>query len=38
MKKQQKNTLWVRVICWFLAALMLLSISTYIIYAILGLM
>ena len=35
---KQKNNLWVRILCWFLAVLMLLSVATYAIYAILGLM
>lgn len=35
---QQKNSLWVRILCWFLAVLMILGGATYVIYAILGLM
>jgi hypothetical protein len=38
MKKEQKNNLWVRIVCWFLAMMMLLGGATYTIYAILGLL
>lgn len=33
-----KQNLWMRIVCWILAILMLLSVSTYAIYAILGLL
>ena len=33
-----KNSLWVRVLCWILAILMLGGASTYLIYAIFGMM
>lgn len=38
MKKEQQNNLWVRIMCWFLAVLMVLGGATYAIYAVLGLM
>ena len=33
-----KHTLWVRVLCWILAILMLGSVSTYIIHTIISLL
>ena len=38
MKEQQKNGLFVRVMCWILAGMMVLSVATLAIYALLGLL
>ena len=36
--KKNKQALWIRVMCWFLAVLMIFGVATTLIYAILGLL
>lgn len=32
----KKTKAWVRIVCWILAGMMLVSVATYIIYALVG--
>lgn len=36
--KKDKRAFWIRVMCWVLAALMVFSVATTLIYALLGLL
>ena len=37
-QKKKASQLWIRILCWILAGLMVMSVGTYLIYALLGLM
>ena len=36
--KQKKQSFWIRLICWILVGVMLLSVATTVIWAILGIL
>lgn len=38
MNTNKKTKLWVRLVCWILVGMMLISVATYLIYTLLGLM
>lgn len=38
MKTTNKRNLWVRLVCWILAGIMVLSLATTLIYVLLGLL
>ena len=36
MKQQEKSRFWVRLLCWILAGMMIISSATYLLYMLFG--